>query len=201
VIVSSVLRKSDTFDERVVYWQGRQIAKHYPGVEYLPFSDVPLNIPYIPLESDLPKWWAKMHIAQYGFKEPVLVVDLATVVVKPLDIPQDRPLVLRHFTRPASLACGLMLWTPAFQDKLAAHFFRNSRRHMVDANWDDQRYFRRYFGNEMGRFQDSEPDGYPSYKATVAHWGLRPENGFVFFHGMPKPWHLELPWIPPLESC
>lgn len=188
MIIAPVLRRSAEFDERHVYWFGRQVAAHYPEATYLPFSDTDLAIPHVRIDTTLPKWWAKMEITKHETDEPMLIIDLDTVLLRHVEIPTDRPYILRHFTHKDKVAGGMVLWTPDFRQRLNRHFFADPRRHMVDANGDDQRYYSRHFGDELGRFQDVLPDEIVSYKFTVQHWGVHPRHAFVFYHGAPRPW-------------
>lgn len=200
MIVSCILLKGAEFDERHVYWLGRQVAQHYPDATFLPYSDVPLAIPYRPLVTKLPRWWAKMDAAKDPVDQTTLMLDLDTVLIKPVQIPLDRPSIPRHPIIHSKLACGIMLWTPDFRAKLAEHFFKNPRRYMVESNGDDQRYFLNYWGDKVARMQDDLPlDSIADYKYTVGPWGLRPENAIVMFHGLPRPWQVTEDWIPPLE--
>ncbi len=200
MIVSAILRKSETFDERHVYWLGRQVAEFMPTARFLPFSDVPLDIPHERLPKTLPTWWSKMELTKYETEEPMLVLDLDTVLVKPVTIPTDRPYIARHFIVHNHIMGGMVLWTPEFRRELGQHFFKNPRRWIAEANWDDQLYYWKHHGDRMGRFQDVMPDQIVSYKYTVQFYGLQPENTIVLFHGVPRPWDLSKPWIPKLGA-
>lgn len=205
MIVSCVLRQSPAFGPTHVEWLAAQVSRFMPDWTFLPFSDVPLAVPHRRLESDLPAWWAKMEIHRAGLGGPVLVMDLDTVILRPWKVKAAQlahPYVMRHFTRdgsqkPEEFACGILLTTPEFRSRVAEHF---RPEHIEESGGDDQRYYKKYHDKALRRFQDYWPDEFVSYKLHGAQHGLRPDNTFVNFHGLPRPWDLSESWIPKLET-
>lgn len=199
--VSALLLKGPSFDERHVYWMDRQLKQNWPGVTFRPYSNVPLDIPHVRIDADYrTAWWGKMEIAKLGIAEPTLLLDLDTVVLGPVQLDETKPSLLRHLHYPEQPMCGVMLWTPEFAKRLAAHYFERPRWYRAEANNDDQRYFRRYWLSEMAWLQDYDPDAYASFKCTVVPHGLRPSVKIVYFHGQPRPWDVapRPDWIPSL---
>jgi hypothetical protein len=109
--------------------------------------------------------------------------------------------VARHFTRdgfraPEEFSCGVMLTTEEFRKKVWDHFSSNPDKFMTECNGDDQVYFRRYWNKELKRFQDEWPDAFVSYKLNVLQHGLTEDATFLVFHGKPRPWDIDSPWVP-----
>jgi len=206
VIVSAVLRQSVAFGPQHVAWLAAQVSKHLPDAVFLPFSDVPLAMPHVRLTTGLPAWWAKMEIHSANLSGPVLVMDLDTVIRRSwitTAAQLSAPYVMRHFTAdgcriPEQFMCGMMLTTDAFRRTVADHF---RPEHIDEAGGDDQRYYWKYHRNALRRFQDEWPDEFVSYKAHVLQHGLRPDNTFINFHGLPRPWDLSESWIPCLHPA
>lgn len=201
MIVSCVLRESAAFDRTKVEWLASMVRAHLPQWQFLPFSDVSLSMPHRRLQSDLPSWWAKMEIHASDLPGPVLILDLDTVIVRKwiTTVEQlSRPYILRHFTRdgfryPEQFCGGMLLTTPAFRSRVADHF-RPS--HIVECHGDDQTYYYEHHRSVLSRFQDEWPDEMVSYKLHVLDHGLRPDNTFINFHGLPRPWDISHDWIP-----
>jgi hypothetical protein len=200
-IVSCVLTKSIAFDERHVEWLGRQVAAYCSDAQFVPFSNVPLSIPHERLERGLPSWWAKMEALARLPDGSVLMLDLDTVIIRPWTAPpvpagyaymQSAPNIRDHFWG------GMQLSSPEFRATLAAHF---DPRHVDEAEGCDQKYYRQHWLSRLKPMQFVRPDEFVSFKLHVEQHGLRPQNTFVMFHGLPRPWNVSRPWIPPLEPA
>jgi hypothetical protein len=203
VKVACVLRKSASFDERHVTWLRDQISRLHPEWEFVPFSDVPLDMPHRRLTSSLPSWWAKFEIYASDLDGAVLVMDLDTVMLRRWDKVPAGNYILRHFTRdgfgrPEEFAGCITLTHPEFRKRVSKHFGNAPAHFMTEAAGDDQRYWMKYWSREIKRFQDDCPDQFVSYKLHVLQHGLRPENVFINFHGTPRPWDVRADWIPAL---
>jgi len=209
VIVSCVLRQSAAFGPQHVAWLAAQVSKHLPDAQFLPFSDVPLAMDYRPLRTDLPAWWAKMEINSSDLDGPVLMLDLDTVISRTWTTTAEqcsKPWVMRHFTRdgskyPEAFACGIMLTTPDFRRTVADHFFTDPWSFIHACRGDDQVYYQSFHNRALSRFQDEWPDEFVSYKLHVVPHGIRPDNTFINFHGLPRPWDLSEDWIPCLHPA
>jgi hypothetical protein len=175
-----------------------------PGSEFICFSDVELPFQRVPLVTDWPAWWAKMEIYGSSLQGPLLVMDLDTVILGKFEPSAEhltRSWVMRHFTRdgfaaPEEFSCGIMLVTEDFRRKVFEHFSRDPAFYMRESLGDDQKYFKKYWGTSLERFQDAFPDQFVSFKLHVAQHGLREDNVFVNFHGLPRPWQVKESWIP-----
>jgi len=206
MIVSCVLRQSPVFGPTHVAWLAEQCSRFLPEWDFLPFSDVPVAGQHVRLTSDLPSWWSKMEIMRADLPGPVLILDLDLVILRPWTTTAEQlshSYVMRHPTRdgclyPEQFNCAIMLTTPDFRAKASAHF---KPEHMDECVGDDQIYYKRYFDKELRRFQDEWPDEFVSYKLHVKQHGLRPDNTFINFHGLPRPWDLSEPWIPCLHPA
>jgi hypothetical protein len=206
--IGCVLRTGGDFGPEHVEWLKAQCEKYIPHEKFYCFSDCETYEDSYQLWSNWPKWWAKMEI--YGaewVKGPTLIMDLDTVILgefKPTEEQLKNSYVMRHFTRngfnaPEEFACGVMLTTEEFRRKVYDHFFGacgKPHKYMEEANYDDQRYFKKYWEKDLLRFQDDFPDAFVSYKLHVLQHGLSEDNVFVNFHGLPRPWDVKEDWIP-----
>jgi hypothetical protein len=184
VIVSCVLRASLSFGPEHVEWLGRQVAEHYPDATFLPFSDVPLRIPHERLVEGLPTWWSKMEAYRRLKEGTVLMLDIDTVLLRPIDIPVPPEGTAYMQSSPRNiykLWGALQISSPEFRRMVTDKFFR-------DDNWLSR----------IKTLNAARPDAVVSYKLHVLHQGIRPENAFVMFHAQPRPWHAVESWIPPL---
>jgi len=144
----------------------------------------------IPLETDLPGWWAKLELyRQYG---PVLYMDLDTAVVGSCDellgrISGKEFVILRDFYRgkknPKAMGSGLMYWSGD-----VSYIWRDAQsgRPMREAPCD-QTYLEKVV-RRAEYFQDFS-DGVLSYKADVRAGRDWRQASIVCFHGKPRPWH------------
>lgn len=201
MIVSCVLRASLSFGPEHVEWLGRQVAEHYPEATFLPFSDVPLRIPHERLVEGLPTWWSKMEAYRRLKEGTVLMLDIDTVLLKPIDIPVPPEGTAYMQSSPRNiykLWGALQISSPEFRRLVTDKFFRDPQTAMVECKGCDQKY---YVDNWLPRIKTlnvARPDAVVSYKLHVLHQGIRPENAFVMFHAQPRPWHAVESWIPPL---
>jgi hypothetical protein len=201
MIFSAVLRRSLAFGPEHVEWLGRQIARHYPDAEFLPFSDTPLSIGHIRLVDGFPAWWSKMEAMRHLTEDTVVMLDLDTVILRPIDIPvppngfaymQSSP---RDFDK---VWGGLQISSPEFRKVVSDHFYENPNRAIEDSLGCDQKLYRALWRDRIKLLNVERPDAVVSYKLHYLQQGLMPENAFIAFHGLPRPWHVVEPWIPPL---
>lgn len=206
--IACVLRSSAHFNPDHVVWLKKQCDVHIPHDRFIVYTDTPVfgdGIENRPLESNWPKWWAKMEI--YGDEElrgSTLILDLDTVILgrfEPDRVQQLHSWVMRHFTRDGfqaqeSFACGIMMVTDEFRKEVYEHFSQDPQKYMDESRGDDQHYFMKYFGKKLRRFQDEWIDAFVSFKLHVLQHGIREDNVFVNFHGEPRPWDVNLPWVP-----
>jgi hypothetical protein len=201
VIISAVLRASLAFKAEHVEWLGRQVARVYPNVEFVPFSDVPLSIPYRRLEDGLPTWWSKMEALKKLPDGPVMMVDLDTVFTRTIDLPAPPDGFAYMQASPRNvdqLWGGIQISSPAFRRAVTEHFYEDPQKRIEECNGCDQRYYHENHRKRLKILNVVRPDAVVSYKLHVLQHGLQPENAIVMFHGLPRPWHVEFPWVPPL---
>lgn len=190
-------------------WLKSQCDRFIPHDRFVCFTDTVVSCDHVMLKTDWPKWWAKMEIYGSDLPGPVLILDLDTVIRGPFVPTPDQlvnPWVMRHFTRdgfqaPEEFACGIMLLPEWFRQAVYLHFSLNPHYFMKEFLGDDQKYFMKYWGKELQRFQDEFPDVFVSYKLHVMQHGLREDNIFINFHGLPRPWDLREDWIPCLPRA
>ncbi len=201
MIVSCVLRQSLSFGPEHVEWLGRQVAKHYPDARFVPFSDVELKIPHERLKEGLPTWWSKMEAYRALKDDTVLMLDIDTVLIRPLDIPVPPQGLAYMQASPRNvyrLWGGLQISSPEFRRIVTDHFFRDPQGLMVECGGCDQKHYQKHWLSRIKLLNAARPDAVVSYKLHFLHQGLTPENAFVMFHAQPRPWHAEHDWIPPL---
>lgn len=205
--IACVLRKSESFGPEHVLWLKQQCDQYIPHDRFICYSDTPVDCEWIRLEMDWPLWWAKMEIYGGALRGPTLILDLDTVIrgsFAPTSEQLEHSWIMRHFVRngfsaPEEFACGIMLTTRAFREKVFNHFITDPNKYIGESRGDDQRYFKRYFDKDLRRFQDEFPDAFVSYKLHVLQHGLTNDHVFVNFHGKPRPWDISATWIPKLE--
>jgi len=204
------LRASKDFQPEHVRWLKKQCDQYIAYDKFYVYRDVPVSGPDIynvPLKHNWPKWWAKFEA--YGdpyLKGPCLILDLDTVIVnkfEPTFEQLQHSWICRHpvrdgFKAPEEFNCGAMLVTEDFRRKVYTHFSQDPSRYMEENHWDDQRYFKKYFDKDLLRFQDEFYDQFVSFKLHVVPHGLRDDNTFVMFHGVPRPWDVDYFWVPKL---
>ncbi len=179
----------------------RQVRAHYPtaGVRlYSSFGGLHQ------LTKGLPRWWSKYEAyADPTLKGPCLVLDLDTVILAPWNpLPDhvDRDVLWRYphpsLTTTLPPLGGIAYLQEDTRRRMAEEFFKDPIRCMAANKDDDQYMLRRHVGARAVYANQHYPDQVVTYKIHVQSLGLRPENRIVLFHGIPRPWDLDLPWIP-----
>lgn len=133
-----------------------------------------------------------------------MVIDLDTVFLKELKIKHehlDEMLIIRDPWKdgsrfPERLAGGFMLLPEWARNKIWDLWTKGPEQIIANYAGDDQPFLHTYFADKALRFQDEYVDEIVSYKVHVKGIGLQPENKVVYFHGQPRPWDVDLPWIP-----
>lgn len=201
MIFSAVLRRSLAFGPEHVEWLGRQIARVYPDAEFRPFSDTPLSIPYEPLHDGFPAWWSKMEALRRIKDGTVVMMDLDTVLPRAIDIPVPPEGFAYMHASPRDIDKiwgGLQISSPEFRRVVTDHFYAYPEENIAACGGCDQRYYAGGFRDRIKVLNAVRPDAVVSYKLHILQQGLKPENAFVMFHGLPRPWHAQQDWIPPL---
>lgn len=201
MIISCVLRQSLAFGPEHVEWLGRQVAERYPEARFIPFTDVPLKIPHERLKDMLPTWWSKFEALRRLKEDTVLMMDVDLVLAKTIDLPVPKEGNALMQTAPRDVNKvwgGLQFSSPTFRELVTNHFFQDPQGRIAECGGDDQKYYRQYWLPRIDVLNVVRPDAVVSYKMHVMPQGLKPENAFVLFHGLPRPQHLTEYWIPPL---
>ena len=201
MIFSAVLTRSLAFGPEHVAWLGRQIAKHYPDARFIPFSDTALSIPHERLVNGFPTWWSKMEALRRLTEGTVVMLDLDTVLLRTLDIPVPLPGLAYMQASPRDydkVWGGLQISSPEFRKAVSDKFYENPQAAIDSCLGCDQKWYRALWRDQIKLLNVVRPDAMVSYKLHYLQQGLLPENAFVGFHGLPRPWHAPDPWIPPL---
>lgn len=206
--ICCVLKSGGDFKPEHVFWLREQCRQHMPDWDFKIWSD---RIPESrPLYRRWPKWWSKFEIYQYKDIGPALVVDLDTVFLSGLKIlpeHEDKAIMLRDVWKdgarfPERLGGGFSYLPVWAQDKLWSEWIRRGPENvMAQYGGDDQPFLHELFSKEALRWQDEYVDEVVSYKVHIKGIGLQEDNKVVFFHGKPRPWDVDEPWIPEVKSC
>ena len=204
----TVLKSGGEYREVHVRHLKQQLAKHSPGVELVCLSDVLTPATTIPLRYTWPGWWAKMEMFRPDILGDFLFCDLDTVLVgdiRPL-ANLKRTTVLRDFywdrskgLGPDAVGSGLMYLTEADRAEIWKAWVTNPNEWMARAGrHGDQYVIGKIIGATAKRFQDTNPGRVCSYKAHIRDADLKaPPDGvsIVCFHGRPRPWACNEPWV------
>lgn len=201
--ICCVLKSGGDFTPEHVAWLRKMCRDKMPDWDFACWSD--MDVPgKIPLRLDLPKWWSKMEIYNTQFGGPALVIDLDTVFVQELKIKpehREKMLVIRDPWKdgsrgPERLAGGFMYLPQWVREDMWRAWSIEGRDTIGTYDDNDQIFLHKYYKDVALRFQDHYIDEIVSYKVHVLGMGLQPENRVVYFHGEPRPWNVDLPWIP-----
>ncbi len=201
MIFSAVLRRSLAFGPEHVEWLGRQIAKVYPGHEFRPFSDTPLSIPYERSEDGFPAWWSKMEALRRIKDGTVVMMDLDTVLLRPVDlpVPEDGFAYMQAAPRDINkLWGGFQISSPGFRRAVTDQFYVDPEAAMAASHGCDRKHYVAHWLPRLPRLNAGLPDAFVSYTLHVLQNGLRPANASVMFHAPPRPWQTDHDWVPPL---
>ncbi|QRG26780.1 hypothetical protein [Halomonas binhaiensis] len=194
-----VLRTGGDYSPEHVQWLAQQI----PGLVCLSDATVE-GVPTIEIPTRWPGWWAKMHLF-----DPTLIAgdllyfDLDTVVVGSLEgLDAGVTTLLSDFHNPALLNSSLMYITAADKEKVWKAWNTSPSKHMDRCRtrecWGDQGFLGSLL--EPQRWQDLFPGRIVSYKKDCRDQQLPEGADIVCFHGEPRPWAIEAPWVPPFHG-
>lgn len=192
-----VLRSGGEYTPAHVQWLARQV----PGLKCLSDVAVP-GVETIPLRHPWPKWWAKLALFEpWAIPGDLLYIDLDTVVLGDLaDFEAvGQTTMLSDFYWPERPASGLMYIADADKAAVWDRWLADPAGHMARKRGrggiGDQGFLAEVL--DPARWQDLLPDRVVSYKV---HCRRRVPNraDIVCFHGKPRPWGVDLPWVPKL---
>lgn len=164
----------------------------------------------VPLERNWSGWWSKLELFRPDMPwkdedDVTLYLDLDTVVLKDLhpffEFSHDM-MVLERFRHPNDWATGVMAWkgTPP---SLPYFKFSKDENTGIRECRNDQRFLMRTLkpraraaGLSVGFWQKEFPRKFASYKKHIRSNGrLDKRVDVVCFHGKPRPWEVDEPWI------
>lgn len=189
-----VLRSGGDFGPEHVQWLGRQV----PGLVCLSDVAVP-GVETVPMVHRWPGWWSKM-----GAFDPslipgdVLLIDLDTVVLGLPEMPA-RTTVLSDFYKPALMGSGFMFLEEADRARVWRAWMRDPNGHMQRCRtrlcWGDQGFLQPHIGRSPR--WGSEVRSYKVHCRGAVPAGTK----VVAFHGKPRPWAVQAPWIPAMRMA
>lgn len=152
----------------------------------------------IKAKRDWPGWWSKLELFEVWTGEPVLYMDLDTVVIGDCKhmVSDGRLMMLEDVYRRGGWQSSVMTWAADYS-AIAKGFARNSsviqREYSTKKKWGDQVYI----GDRIGKghanwLGEKFPGQTQSFKAHVMRQGLGPDVRIVYFHGRPRPWDVDL---------
>lgn len=152
-----------------------------------------------------PRWWSKMELFSSEFQQvtagdPVLYLDLDTILVKPIDdiaVGQNF-VVLRNFWAKDRIGSGLMAWSSRASSSLLELYEKFRRRSLLymqeyttTEKWGDQGFIRFNSPIQPDLWQDLYPGRVVSYRAECVPKGRIPQGASVVcFGGKSRPWTL-----------
>lgn len=186
-------------------WLHRQIRQHFDG-EIVCFTDTPVpGVKNIPLLHDWPGWWAKLEMFRPDIEGDILFMDLDTIITGDLKrmVAMEKTTVLRDFySMSDKIGSGLMFIKQEDKARVWEEFTRCPEQHMDECvtreKWGDQGFLNGIIGKTAQRWQDVLPGAVLSYKASGRRRPMR-TCSVMCFHGDPRPWQTNHPWVPRLE--
>lgn len=191
-----VLRSGGEYNADHVRW----LASQVPGLVCLSDVDV-AGVPTIPLQHDWPGWWSKLELFSNVIDGDLFYIDLDTVVLGDLGEFEavGQTTMLSDFYWPERPASGLMYIAERDKAAVWSRWLESPDKHMARkpgrGDIGDQGFLAQVL--EPARWQDLLPGRVVSYKA---HCRQQVPAGadIVCFHGKPRPWGVNLPWVPKL---
>jgi hypothetical protein len=209
--IVTVFRPGGDYSIKHVRWIHKQLPKH---VEALCFSDIAIpGVETIPFKYDWPGWWSKIEIFNpNAIDDAVFYLDLDTVIVGDItDILRNKHTALcADFYYPEKTKNSSIMYIPQeMKSRVWDTFLRFPDMFMkAHANGGDQTFITALLP-EANTWQQLFPGQVVSYKKHVVKKhrklehatgnGNLPQNArIVCFHGKPRPWDANEPWIPDL---
>jgi hypothetical protein len=201
--LACVLKSGGGFTAAHVGRLRADLAKHLPDYSLFCLSDVDVPCERVPFKIDWPGWWAKMSLFRPDLKGDLLFFDLDTVIVRNISHFADvcRTTMLTDFLRETDVASGMMYLPEEMRGEVWDSFMRDPalamRRHNTGG---DQSFLREHQSiRDAARWQRTFPGQVVSYKVHIktnkGDRPLPPDARVVCFHGQPRPWQLNTPWV------
>jgi len=204
-----VLKSGGAYAEQHVQWLKKQCDTHAPGVSFFCLTDLSTihGVRTLPLQHDWSGWWAKIELFKY---DDVFYLDLDTVILN--DIRYMLSLsdfhAIRNFKNhkrwwKVVLGSAVMTWgkSPRFiYDDFTPALTRKYENKKKQNRWRDQGYNHDALKGRFDALQDIFPRRILSYKLDQLG-NTPPEADIICFHGYPRPWEADEPWVPHLEHA
>lgn len=196
VTVACVLRSGGDFLPWHVSALRDQVAQYLPGARFVCLSDVPVDCERVALAHDWRGWWSKMELCRPDIDGDLLAFDLDTVIVGELDeiAAAGEPTLLRDFYKPHLSQSGMM-FLPESTRALIWQHFKPAAPEIMHAFRGDGEFLHTLIGDTAQRWQSVVPGQVVSYKADIRGHGLPRAARVVCFHGRPRPWYCNEPWV------
>jgi hypothetical protein len=211
--IALVLRSGGSFGPEHVNWLTKQIRRYHPYVTIYLLTDIKAMYHdvdvCVPLKYNYPGWWSKMELCRQDISlasaPSVLYLDLDTVITGPLsdllDSALDSPTstALRGFKRKDGINSSVMMLCQHLRAAIWKKWQTSPgvwmERYAVKG---DQKFLGDHFGPRFEHWQDSYPEAILSYEVDLRSGLLQPpaQTSVVVFHGPPRPWDVDLPWVP-----
>jgi len=206
VYKTAPVQQAQSFSVEQVYWLAEQVERFVSiPHDFVCLTDAVIkDVKTRPLWQNLPGWWSKMELfrefdeAFYLDLDTVLVGDISDMIEYPHQFTALRNL---HHSKHKEIGSGVMAWSGGHRSLYEA--FMRRPHHFMQVytkpdRWGDQGFIQDHV-EKIDRFQDIFPNRIESYKFDVKG-DPKPETSIVCFHGKPRPWHVQKPWIPDTMS-
>lgn len=204
----TVLKGGGEYAPKHVRWLARQVPPHIKVycLTDNPHFDEP-NIERIDLKHGWPGWWSKMEMFRPDLDlGDFIYCDLDTVILdlRPEFLQVGEPVVLADVHGAAVANSGLMFLPASCRAEIWEEWIKSPVSHMRSLH-GDQEFIDRFL-HDAARWQTLFPKQIVSFKGQISQGYQHPafyktkidEAKIIFFHGKPRPWEVQEPWIPAL---
>lgn len=205
--VVCVLRSGGEFLPEHVQALAEGVRRHLKrSYRFTCLTDIPSLVGSLPgvrtetLIHEWPGWFSKLELFRRLFENPVLYIDLDSVIVGPLDgiTSGHNFTVLENFWARDRIGSGLMAWSVASMPKLwhiYDRFCRSPDQYMAEYvtpdKWGDQGFIHHNTPVEPARWQTRFPGKVLSFRKHVLKQRRVPAHAAVIcFAGKVRPWTL-----------
>lgn len=201
MLIATVLKSGGDYDAEYVHRIQAGLKRHTPAARMVCLSDCPVPCDRIPLVPGHGGWWNKVQLFRTPFAEPVLYVDLDTIIVgdvTPLFDYDHRFTMISDFYRPALRQSGVMAFSGDWRQVWQTYAEKTAAITAQFAKWPnlgDGAYIASQVPDD--RFDQHFPkDWIQSAKIN----GDRSKAILGCFHGRPRPRQTNWQW-PELQGA
>lgn len=214
--IALVLRSGGSFGPEHVNWLTKQIRRYHPYVTIYLLTDMTSramefhNVDVgLPLKFGWPGWWSKMELFDQesilADTDEVLYLDLDVVITGPMNDLLEAPVAttLQGFKRKDGINSSVMLLTRALRREVWSRWQGSPALWMERyAVKGDQKFLGDHFGPRFAHWQTLNPGLIKSFEVDLKNGRRQPteDTSVVVFHGPPRPWDVNLPWVPKLRK-